>query len=125
MNSNVAAFALEALRRFESDRFGSTTLGVLDDSASRFAGMVFLADSFIWHLVMAFDVGIHIRRDLILVDRHIVLAITSNRWLIVEIRGDALRLKFSFRQKVPLAERVGAGPFREFVASITVERANG
>lgn len=95
VDTNGAALTLRSLRRLECDRRGTTALSVLNDGALRLAGVVLGTDSLVWHLIVTFNISVLARRDFVFVDGHLIIAIAPDRWLVIEVGSDALRLEGS------------------------------
>lgn len=81
-----------------------------------------LASRSVRHAVVTFDVGINLRTDVHLVDRHRLVLVTSNRWLLLHVTSNALVLKSPLQDDaISFVHLVGAGEARKRVCSIAAE----
>jgi hypothetical protein len=121
--ARLAALVLAslALLRLESNAGRASTLSVLDSVATLSAAVGLLADRTVGHLVVGVNVSVPRRADLVAVDGHLVLAITLDLRVLVDVSSDALVLECTLGNAITLAERVATLEARKFVAAVGAE----
>ena len=94
----------------ERDRLGTTTLLVLNTRATSRTVSSLLADTVIWHVVMALNVGVVVRRDLQATDGEALLVFaardgwtTARRARLANGTSNTLGLEAASLQKITLA----------------------
>jgi hypothetical protein len=108
VNTNGARFAVLAARiaipGFEGDAGGTTTLIVLNNVSGRLAGVHRLAGGTIGHAIVALNIGIVVRGDLVGVDRHSTVVLARDCGLAVQLTSNTLVLERALGDRITLAE---------------------